>query len=111
MKITNGNESVELTVNEVNGNVDIVLRKPGSLEEYRSFSAADFIEVLKNYPVEKPWASEYWLEGDLIGAIESNGIDATPERIETMKEKCADIFYDKSKRNEMLSDAAYDLFC
>lgn len=111
MKINNGNESVEIIANEVNGNVDIVLKKSGAMEEYRSFAGSDFIDMIKDYPVEKPWTSEYWLEGDLISAIESNGIEATPKRIELMKEKCIDIFDDKSVRNEMLIDVAYDLFC
>lgn len=53
MKIIDGKITAELNFNPVTGMVDIILRSPGPLEEYRSISAKKFIELLIDFPIEE----------------------------------------------------------
>lgn len=59
---------------------------------------------------EKPWYVERWYNEDLTAAMESTGVQVTKENLMRMKEACKGIFDDKSVRNEMLADKAYELF-
>lgn len=60
--------------------------------------------------IEEPWCVERWYEEDLAVAMESAGVEITDANIRKMREVCKGIFDDKSTRNEILADKAYELF-
>ena len=51
----------------------------------------------------EPWYVEEWYDQDIIWALEDNDVEATDENIEIFKEHNAEIFDDKSDRNEKIS--------
>lgn len=58
----------------------------------------------------KPWCIELWYDEDLAAAMDSVGVPVTHENLSKMRKGCKGIFDDKSDRNEMLADKAYELF-
>lgn len=58
----------------------------------------------------KPWCIECWYDEDLAAAMDLAGVPVTNENLSKMRNACKGIFDDKSVRNEMLADKAYELF-
>ena len=59
---------------------------------------------------DEPWYVEKWFDEDLAAAMELAGVPVTYENLSKMRNGCKGIFDDKSVRNEMLVDKAYELF-
>ena len=57
---------------------------------------------------EEPWCVERWYDDDLISTMRVEGIPVTKENLDKFREHCRHIFDDKSERNEMLAQAAWE---
>lgn len=59
---------------------------------------------------KKPWYVERWYDEDLAAALDTAEVPVTSENISKMRRACKGIFDDKTGRNEILADKAYELF-
>ena len=55
------------------------------------------------------WYEERWYDSDLENALLYHEVPVTEKTMKLMREKCKDIFDDKSARNEMLEDKAFEI--
>lgn len=59
---------------------------------------------------DTPVYTEAWYEEDFANALEIAGVPVTRENLDKMKVACEGIFSDKTERNEMLTEKAYEVF-
>ena len=55
------------------------------------------------------WYEERWYDSDLENALLYHEVPVTENTMKLMREKCKHIFDDKSARNEMLEDMAFEI--
>lgn len=55
------------------------------------------------------WYEERWYDSDLENALLYHEVPVTEKTMKLMREKCKHIFDDKSARNEMLEDKAFEI--
>lgn len=55
------------------------------------------------------WYEERWYDSDLENALLYHEVPVTENTMRLMREKCKHIFNDKSVRNEMLEDMAFEI--
>lgn len=55
------------------------------------------------------WYEERWYDSDLENALLYHEVPVTENTMRLMREKCKHIFDDKSVRNEMLEDMAFEI--
>lgn len=55
------------------------------------------------------WYEERWYDSDLKNALLYHDVPVTEKTMTLMKEKCKHIFDDKTARNEMLADIAFEI--
>lgn len=55
------------------------------------------------------WYEERWYDSDLENALLYHEVPVTEKTMKLMREKCKHIFDDKSARNEMLEDMAFEI--
>ena len=56
------------------------------------------------------WYVETWCDQDIINAMEDQGVEVTPEKLEQVKEQVIPLFDDKTERNEQIADVVWELF-
>ena len=59
--------------------------------------------------VDSCWYEERWYDSDLENALLYHEVPVTEKTMKLMREKCKHIFDDKSARNEMLEDKAFEI--
>lgn len=110
-----GNECIGTIIDRME---DFMARLTGSEEaviigEDYDWMAGQIREVLGLWgmlPKEHIWYTEIWTDDDLITALEEEGVEATAENLEKVKELAIPLFDDKTMRNEQIADVVSQLF-
>lgn len=113
----------KVDINELIGTIidraeDLLAQITGSEEavitgedyDWLSGEIADILTQHQALPDPEVWYTETWCDQDIVDALEDQDIEATPERLEQVKERVIPLFDDKTERNEQIADAVWELF-
>lgn len=70
----------------------------------------EILTLHKAMPDPEAWYVETWCDQDIINAMEEQGVEVTPEKLEQVKEQVIPLFDDKTERNEQIADVVWELF-